>query len=278
MSTHLLLIDFNNLYFRGLHALPEFNYGPTYTTGLYGFLTQLAKHVNDFEPNFILLCNDHPPYLRKAFFPDYKSMRVREKDDKMTKVIQEGRNLCNEFISLTGLPTWRVPGYEADDLMALICETYSNLRTKIRIISNDSDLYQLFRYPNIEIVGKKKYTRTDFNNDYPNLSPLDWPKYTALVGSHNDVPGVRGIGKVTAKKILSNNDSWKKIYEEHKDLLNRNIHLSTLPLNGEGPPPPSLKYMEGMSKYNEREIMTYLFKNGITITKNMAHAFNIIKG
>lgn len=278
MRIKLLLLDYNNLYFRGLHALPEFNYGPIYTTGLYGFLTQVSKHINDFEPDYLLLCNDDPPYLRKDIFPEYKSIRKRDRDEKLTKIIYEGRVLCEEFISMTGLPTWKEPGFEADDLIARICQSYSSLKVKTRIISNDSDLYQLFRYPNIEInLSKKIYTRADFSLDYPYLSASDWPKFIAIVGSHNDVPGIKGIGPAGAKKVLSNKSKWEKLYQDNKDLIDRNIKLSTLPIKDNGLIPPSFTYMQGFSHYNEREVTLYLSKHGINITKNMVKAFNLLK-
>jgi 5'-3' exonuclease len=92
-------------------------------------------------------------------------------------------------------------------------------------------LYQLLN-PNVEILSKTKkgiYTETQFIKDY-GIYPKQWVNYLSLVGTHNGLPEIRGIGEKTALKYIKNSAEWIRVYQENKELINKFTKLIQLPL------------------------------------------------
>jgi 5'-3' exonuclease len=102
-------------------------------------------------------------------------------------------------------------GYEADDLIAQICQ--DNLDEQLIIISNDNDLYQILsnNHSMYDIKKKKMYTHKDFTREYGVL-PMQWVDVKGLAGCQGDkVPGVPGVYVKTAIRYIEG-----ELPEKHK--------------------------------------------------------------
>jgi DNA polymerase-1 len=268
---NLLLFDYNSLLFKSVAIHKDYRFGKHYTGGIYGFINQLCKNINIFNPDYFVVCSDKPPYIRKDVYPDYKANR--KKDPEIYEKIKESRFLIDEFIELTNIPFWSIEGLEADDLFAVMCKHHNDLFDKITIVSNDDDLYQLLTYNNIELWANNLIINKHLLQEKYKISkPEDWVKITAMSGTHNNIPGLKGIGKTTAIKLYHKPDAFEKVWEDNKEILDFYYSLIKLPI----------KKVEEIvelrkAKFDLRTAINYLTRLGIDIKPHMMKAFEYLE-
>jgi len=137
-----------------------------------------------------------------------------------------------------------VEGYEADDIMAVVCR---RLGGEIFLVSSDKDLFQLLndRVSIFEIRKKRIYTEKDFLREWK-IPPSLWAEVLAIAGCGSDnIRGIFGIGKKFAVKYLRGELGEKKcsLIRQGLSVIDRNRKLVTLPF--ERFPVDSVKVVEG---------------------------------
>lgn len=265
----LLIIDFLNTVIRSVAVHQQLEFNGIHTGGLFGTINQLASIANKYQPEHILLCKDHPPYLRKADYPSYKQDRKKMDEDFSTK-ISTSIELVSLLFDLFKIPTWSEPGLEADDLIATAVRKHRKTYEQIYIVSNDSDLFQLFENENITLLRKgKEYSIKDFNEEFPNIAPEDWAFINALCGTHNGVKGINRVGLKTAINYYFNESKLKSVYEQHQELIDANIKLIELPYQGKRVKVPKIE----PPQLNETELTRYMEMYGIRYINRMSEAF-----
>ena len=267
----LLLLDFSNLVFRVTSVNKTVFHGDRFSGGLLGFFKQLSSLLYRFEPTDILVCKDNPPYLRSQHYTAYKEGRK----SPVTDLVKESKPYCEQFLETIGVPSWGVDGLEADDLIALAVENLTDYDRYI-IISNDSDLYQLLEFPDVFIYKKGGlYGNKKFKEEFPGINPSHWVLVNALTGGHNGAKGIKGVGIKTALKIVKAQKENKKILQENKDLLRLNKYLGMVPF----PDIPEDTEIQPPSpqKYNERNLIKFLYSFGINIRGAELAAFEHLK-
>ena len=97
------------------------------------------------------------------------------------------------------------PDYECDDLVLHIIKEHHS-QDDVLIVSSDTDFIQILNeYPDNVQLFNPVTSLYRSNTDY------DYVSWKAMVGDKADnIPGVRGIGKKTAAKILSNSGELEK--------------------------------------------------------------------
>lgn len=118
-------------------------------------LNSIRKYKSKFGREYgdIVIASDDKKYWRREQFPYYKGNRKadREKSDfdwpMIFNSISTVRDELQEHFPYRVL---KVPGCEADDIIATLCKTFSD-REKILIVSNDKDFIQLLRYQDVAI-------------------------------------------------------------------------------------------------------------------------------
>lgn len=269
MKGTLLVFDLNNLLYKGVHVHRLLKSGPYSTGGLFGFVLQFAAQVSLYKPEDVVVCCDAPPYIRGQMFPNYKdrNRKTTPGDLLARKIADENRVWIHEFLSILNILDWSHPGLEADDCMDNIAEYYGKDYKKVVIVSNDSDLYQLFRFGNVLLhrgrVGK--YSQEQFSKDFPGITPKEWVKITAISGTHNAVPGIPGYGITKAFKMYKS-AKYLQFFIENKNILERNEDLIRLPIK-EVTPPEIRK-----PKIVERKIISYLASFRIVYTAPIRQA------
>lgn len=228
----ILLFDMNNIIMRGMGSIPYLSYNGKFTSGLYGTISQMAKYTLVHEPDYIVICNDAPPYYRKELFPDYKKRTKErtEKDEEIYSNLKESREYCHSVMGFLKIPIVQCKGFEADDMIACLVKAYQD-KNKIIIISNDSDLYQLLSNPNV-IMDKGKsglFSLRELKRDY-GITADRWIEILSIAGSHNAVPPIKkGIGVKTALKIIKNKENYKDIFKKYKNDIILRSKLAMLP-------------------------------------------------
>lgn len=219
----LLIIDSFALIFRAYYAYP-----PTLTTrdgelinAVYGFSSLLLDVLKKFEPTHVIAVFDSAsPTIRSTEFVAYKANR-KERDDDLMQQIPKVRELIDSF----DIPVTSVDGYEADDVIATLCKRYPKIH-KI-VVTGDQDLFQLINdNTDIYMAGKtfsqSKIYRRDDVKEKLGIWPEQVPDYKGLCGDPSDnIPGVKGIGKKSAEKLLNQFKTIEEVYENLDKVDNR---------------------------------------------------------
>lgn len=200
----LFLIDVLGYLFRSYYALPQMN-SPTgvSTHALYGFVRSMLKLIEDFSPEHLVAVYDGPDAgeAREGIYAEYKAHRQPAPEDLPGQI-----QLSEEFCRLAGIPQLRLPGYEADDLIASITSYFANKGVEILICSSDKDLCQLVGENVFMLQTHKENRRLDAEGVFEQygVHPDQILDLLALVGDAADnIPGVRGFGMKTAAKVLN---------------------------------------------------------------------------
>ena len=222
-----------------------------------------------------MVCTDVKPYLREELFPNFKGDRKKAYDDEFDfyAALKQSQNQLSELFDLMNIPVWGVKGLEADDLIACVVQKNNSYNT-IVIKSNDSDLNQLLDHSNVIINKKNKfssrldeYTFGSFKKEFPKLEPSDWVEYTALVGTHNGIPGIKGIGPKTAEKLLMGQADYEAVKDNYKTELEQKWKLIRLPFPEYT---DNIRIMTpGKPSGDYRKLVSFLSSLGITFTNSM---------
>ncbi|PIP46112.1 MAG: hypothetical protein COX15_01420 [Candidatus Colwellbacteria bacterium CG23_combo_of_CG06-09_8_20_14_all_42_19] len=225
MKGTLLLIDANSLIHRAYHALPPFTSPEGKPTGaLYGLASILIKifregMLNNDIPKFIVAAFDTPEItFREKEYKEYKITRPPAADDLISQLKEAQR-----LLQLFGIKTIKLPGWEADDLLATIASRFkaSEAIKKVVILSGDLDMLQMVKDDKVVAIMPQKgisntvvYDETSVFKRF-GVAPKLLADYKGLVGDKSDnIPGVPGIGPKTAANVISKFQNLENLYRE----------------------------------------------------------------
>ncbi len=197
----LLLVDGSSWLHRAFNALPALSNKAGEPTGaLYGVLNMLRRLLADYRPDYLAVVFDAPgKTFRHDLFPEYKTHRP-PLDPQLVQQI-EPLHAC---VRAMGLPLLQISGVEADDVIGTLTRQATARGLPVLIVSGDKDLAQLVD-ERVRMLDTMKNVVTDAAGveqkfGVPPTRIVDW---LALVGDSSDnIPGVPGVGPVTAAKWL----------------------------------------------------------------------------
>jgi DNA polymerase-1 len=208
----VLLVDGHHLAYRTFHALK----GLTTSRGepvqaVYGFAKSLLKALKEDGDSVIVVFDAKAPSFRHEAYEGYKAGRAPTPEDFPRQLA-----LIKELVDLLGLVRLEVPGYEADDVLASLAKKAEKEGYEVRILTADKDLYQLLS-DRIHVLHPEGYLITPaWLWEKYGLRPDQWADYRALTGDESDnLPGVKGIGEKTARKLL---EEWGSLESLLKNL------------------------------------------------------------
>jgi DNA polymerase-1 len=208
----VLLVDGHHLAYRTFHALK----GLTTSRGepvqaVYGFAKSLLKALKEDGDSVIVVFDAKAPSFRHEAYEGYKAGRAPTPEDFPRQLA-----LIKELVDLLGLARLEVPGYEADDVLASLAKKAEKKGYEVRILTADKDLYQLLS-DRIHVLHPEGYLITPaWLWEKYGLRPDQWDDYRALTGDESDnLPGVKGIGEKTARKLL---EEWGSLETLLKNL------------------------------------------------------------
>lgn len=203
---HLYLIDGSGFIFRAYYAIRALNRPDgTPVNAVSGFCNMLFKLLRDLDDN------EKPSHLavifdagRKTFrndiYPEYKAHRPPAPDDLVPQF-----PIIHEAVEAFNLPSIKLAGYEADDIIATYAKRAEADGHRVTIVSSDKDLMQLVN-DNIDMFDsmKNQFIGPAEVVEKFGLGPDKVTEIQALAGdSADNVPGVPGIGLKTAALLLS---------------------------------------------------------------------------
>ena len=204
----LFLIDAMGLIYRAYYALnknPRINSKGKNTSAALGFANALYDIIRKEKPSHMGVAFDSfAPTLRQAGFSEYKANRESTPED-IVACLPDIRNLVAAF----RIPLLELPGYEADDIIGTVAKRAEKRGFDVYMVTADKDYGQLvsehiFMYKlaymgnGVSIQGVKEVCEK-----YGLQRPEQLIDLLGLWGDASDnIPGIRGIGEVTAKKLV----------------------------------------------------------------------------
>jgi DNA polymerase-1 len=201
----LFLIDGNSLAYRAFFALPETiatSRGMP-TNAIFGFASMLVKILTEYGPKATLVAWDAGMSGRGDISEDYKAQR-RERPG----LLQEQWPHLQPLVEAFGYQNIKVPGYEADDVIATLATRARDEGIDVMVVTGDRDMFQLIE-PGIRVMATSRgitetkiYDREAVVDRY-GIPPELIPDFYGLKGDTSDnIPGVPGIGDKTASDLL----------------------------------------------------------------------------
>ncbi len=233
----LLLIDGHSILNRAFYGIPVNNFSNSeglHTNAIYGFLTMMFKYIDEEKPDHIAVAFDvKKPTFRHEMFKEYKGTRK-----PMLPELKEQVPVMKQVLRAMNITTVEMPGFEADDVLGTLSKIGEENGFDVSVISGDRDLLQLATSKVKICIPKtsKGVTTTSYYYDKDVLeeykvTPIEFIDYKALLGDTSDnIPGVPGIGKVGASKIISEYHSIENAYE-HVDEIKNNKSRTSLKEN-----------------------------------------------
>ena len=208
----LYLVDGTALCYRSFFALKLSNSRGLPVGAVYGFYRTLKKIISKYGPDYIGMCFD---VSRKTFrqekFKEYKINRPALPDDLKVQI-----PLVKKLVSSLGIKIIEKKGFEADDVIASLCQEAKKDDLSVVIVSSDKDLCQLIEAGRVQVYNYNKdkfVTKDDFLEEY-GFNPELMIDYLALAGDSTDnIPGAKGIGKVGAAKLIKEFGSVENIFK-----------------------------------------------------------------
>ena len=180
---------------------------------MYGFTSMLINVLRDEQPTHVAVAFDVcVESFRSERYAAYKAGRAESPPDFAGQV-----SLIQEVLAALRIRVVQVPGYEADDLIAMLARQGREAGMEVLISTGDRDTYQLV-CDQVTVLyairGVSELARMDpaaVTAKY-GVGPDRYRDLAALVGEPSDnLSGVPGVGPKTAAKWINTYGSLDNI-------------------------------------------------------------------
>jgi len=212
-APRLFLIDGYALIYRAFFAMigrPLRTSRGENTSAAWGVANFLHRLFEQHRPEYVAWVHDAGSSFRADVYPEYKATREKL-DDELQADFDRSVERIEELLDAFGVPLVAVDGYEADDVIGTLADRAVEADLQTVIVSGDKDFYQLIG-PRVALLNPGRRGPAGVEEHWVDLSnaaerlgvpPHRVVDYLALVGDASDnVPGVRGVGEKTARKLL----------------------------------------------------------------------------
>ena len=200
------------------------------TSALFGFTNQVLKLLRQEKPDYLAAVFDtHEKTFRHKRFPEYKATR-----EKMPDELQEQLPHLWNLLNAMQIITLSKPGFEADDIIGTLAREGSKDGLDVFIVSGDKDFMQLvndhvFLYtPGGRSMDIRIYDSKGVEAKW-GVPPEKMIDFLGLMGDSSDnIPGVRGIGEKSAKKLIIEFGSLENALENAEKNTNKRVRNGLL--------------------------------------------------
>jgi DNA polymerase-1 len=210
----ITIIDTFGFFFRSYFALPPLRNSEGFPTGLLtGFANLVDSLHREHNTDYLVFALDAKgKTFRNDLYPEYKANRDAPPDDLVKQL-----PIAIEWIEQMGFANLSREGFEADDVIATVTKFAKQKGMKVRIVSHDKDLYQMIEDGQVEMYDsvKRQVVNEQACIEKFGVHPKDFINFQAILGDSSDnVPGVKGIGKVGASKLINKYHTLEAIYDD----------------------------------------------------------------
>ena len=200
------------------------------TSALFGFSNQILNLVKKENPDYIAAVFDTAKKtFRHEKFPEYKATR-----EKMPDELREQLPHLWNLLNAMQITTLSKPGYEADDIIGTLAKWGTKHELDVYIVSGDKDFMQLindhtFMYNSVGRNLETQITGREGVIDKWGVPPEKMIDLMGLMGDASDnIPGVAGVGKVSAKKLILEYDSLEASLDNAEKIGNKRVREGLL--------------------------------------------------
>lgn len=210
----ITIIDTFGFFFRSYFALPPLRNSQGFPTGLLtGFANLVDTLHRDHSTDYLVFALDAKgKTFRNDMYPEYKANRDEAPED-----LRKQLPVAIEWIEQMGFANLSREGFEADDVIGTVTRFAREQGLKVRIVSHDKDLYQMIDDGVVVMYDSVKRQEVDEKAciEKFGVHPKDFINFQAILGDSSDnVPGVKGIGKVGASKLINQYHTLEAIYDD----------------------------------------------------------------
>ncbi|MDA3864344.1 MAG: DNA polymerase I [Deltaproteobacteria bacterium] len=230
----IYLVDSTAYIFRAYHGIRYLsNRKGVPTNAVFGYAKMLLSFIEEKQPtNIVAVFDAKGKSFRSELYEQYKENRPEAPEDLKIQI-----PLCINFTKYLGIPVLIKENVEADDTIASLARECRKLSCETVILSADKDLMQLVDENTwlYDAMRDQKYDQEGVLKKY-GVTPAQIGDFLALMGDSSDnIPGVKGIGKKTAAKLLKKYENLDNIFENLDNIggragknLSKNIQTAKL--------------------------------------------------
>ncbi|HEX6801062.1 MAG TPA: 5'-3' exonuclease H3TH domain-containing protein [Candidatus Binatia bacterium] len=211
-TPRLFLIDGSSYIFRAFYAIPALsNSTGLPTNAIFGFTNILLKFLKQYQPEYVAVALDAGrETFRNEMFAAYKGNRP-----EAPSLLIPQFPYFRKVLDALNLPLLELPGYEADDIIATLCDRLADKGCELVVVSSDKDLMQLVTN-GVKLLdsAKDRWIGKDEVREKFGVSPEQVIEVMGLMGDAVDnIPGVKGIGEKTAGALIQQFQSLENLYD-----------------------------------------------------------------
>ena len=232
-APRLFLIDAYALIYRAFFAFinrPLTNSQGENTSVPFGFANFLVQIRDEYQPDYLAVVFDAGNSHRDKVYPAYKATR-----EKMPDELRASLPRVRELVAGFNEALVELAGYEADDVIGTLAVKARDAGLEAVIVSGDKDLYQMIG-PRIHLLNPGRGGPTGVSPEWVDTSNAHKKfgvpasqvvDYLALIGDSSDnIPGAKGVGPKTARRLLEEYGSIEAILEHASQLPGTRVRKS----------------------------------------------------
>lgn len=230
----LFLLDAMALIYRAYYAFknnPRVSSKGVNTSAVFGFANTLFDVLRKEKPSHLGVAFDTiAPTVRHEGYEFYKAHREETPEDIISSL-----PLIHELLHAFNIPVLFVDGFEADDVIGTLAKQAEAAGWITYMMTSDKDFGQLvsattFMYKpgkfggDVEIMGVKEVCEK-----FGISNPLQVIDMLGLWGDASDnIPGIPGVGEVTARKLLAEFGSVENLVEHPEKIANEKLRQKVI--------------------------------------------------
>ncbi len=188
------------------------------TRATYVFTMMLLQLAREQKPDYLAVAMDsrEEDVFRRGIAPDYKANRQAPPEDLAPQIDRILRIIRGQNV-----PILELPGYEADDVIATLCERLCRTDDlQICLVSKDKDLDQLLS----DCVcmfdpGKGEFIGPAELRERKGYGPEKAVEVQTLTGDSTDnIPGIKGVGPKKAADLINRFGTAAAVIEHANEL------------------------------------------------------------
>jgi 5'-3' exonuclease len=214
MPPVLYLVDASVFIFRAYYSVPIDVVDPdgNPVNAVHGFARFLGELLQKEKPSHVAVAFDESleQSYRNEIYPPYKANR-----EPAPVELKRQFALCRAIVDALGIANYSSSRYEADDIIGALATRARAAGQPVTIVSRDKDLTQLISAHDTyyDAIAEVRYGYGDIEERF-GVIPERMADFLALMGDAVDnVPGVPGVGRKTAARLLKHFDTLPGVFE-----------------------------------------------------------------
>ncbi len=195
------------------------------TSGIFGFMNSLIRLMREESPDhLVIVFDDRAKTFRHEIYTEYKATREKMPDELVSQI-----EPLDRVLEALKVPVLRVPGYEADDVMGTLATQAEAKGWDTYLVTGDKDMLQLVSDRTfVYSPGRGRNPAVIYDADRVKerwgVPPAKMIELLGLMGDSSDnVPGVPGVGKKTAQKLIDQYGTIEEVLSHADEAANKRV-------------------------------------------------------